>query len=43
VVETDPITWIEVATGRRSWADAVAAGRIKASGNRADLSGYFPL
>jgi hypothetical protein len=41
VVETDGVTWILVATGRLAWADAVAAGKIKASGNRADLSAYL--
>jgi putative sterol carrier protein len=39
----DPITWVEVATGRLPWADAVAAGRIRASGNRADLSEFLPV
>lgn len=43
VVETDPITWMTVATGRLGWAEAVAAGRIRLSGNRADLSRHFPL
>jgi len=41
VVETDPTTWILVATGRVAWADAVADGRIRASGNRADLTDYL--
>jgi uncharacterized SCP-like protein len=43
VVETDPLTWLDVATGRRSWSDAVAAGDVRASGTRADLSGLLPL
>jgi hypothetical protein len=43
VVELDPRTWLELATGRLSWADAVAAGRVSASGTRADLSPYLPL
>ncbi|NUT36278.1 MAG: hypothetical protein HOV79_24745 [Hamadaea sp.] len=43
VVEMDGVTFLEVATGRVGWADAVAAGRIRASGNRADLSTYMPL
>ena len=43
VVETDPLTWVQIATGRVSWADAVDAGRIRASGNRADLGGYLPV
>ncbi|WP_229398912.1 sterol carrier family protein [Micromonospora okii] len=43
VVELDPITWLEVATGRLSWAEAVGAGRVRASGGRADLSAHLPL
>jgi hypothetical protein len=43
VVETDPATWILLATGRLAWADAVAGGRVRASGPRADLSEYLPL
>jgi hypothetical protein len=43
VVETDPITWVLAATGRLSWADAVADGRIRASGIRTDLSDHLPL
>jgi len=30
-------------TGQLSWADAVAAGQVAASGLRADLSTLFPL
>jgi hypothetical protein len=43
VVETDPRTWLELATGSLKWTDALADGRIMASGNRADLSGLLPL
>ena len=43
VVETDAATWLRLTTGELSWADAVAAGSVTASGNRADLSGYLPL
>jgi hypothetical protein len=43
VVETDPMTWLLVATGRLGWADAVVSGRISASGMRTDLSEYMPL
>lgn len=43
VVETDPVTWLELATGRLDWAAAMAAGRVRASGPRADISGYLPL
>lgn len=42
-VETDPQTWLRLATGQQSWAEAVAAGRVHVSGERADLSGYLPL
>ena len=43
VVETDPETWIAVATGELSWAEAIETGRIRASGERTDLSAYLPL
>ena len=43
VVETDPQTWLALATGLVTWDDAVAAGRVSASGERADLSGLLPL
>ena len=43
VVETDPRTWLELAAGSLEWTDAVNSGRVKASGNRADLSGLLPL
>src|SRR5882757_2572620 len=32
VVETDPVTFVLLATGRVPWADAVGDGRITASG-----------
>jgi hypothetical protein len=43
VVETDPLTWLELATGELAWSAAVAGGRVRASGQRADISGYLPL
>lgn len=43
VVETDPVTWIALATGTQTWAEALAAGRISASGTRADLAPLLPL
>ncbi|MEU4243811.1 sterol carrier family protein [Actinoplanes sp. NPDC026619] len=43
VVETDPVTWVLVATERVSWADALRDGRLRASGNRTDLTDYLPL
>src|SRR5690242_17309434 len=43
VVETDPVTWLELATGRQAWAAAVASGKVRASGSRSDLSAFLPL
>lgn len=43
VVETDPLTWLRVATGREPFATAVATGAIRASGNRSDLTDYLPV
>ena len=43
VVETDPRTWLELAAGALTWSDAVAAGRVHASGERADLADWLPL
>ncbi|GAA0296491.1 maleylpyruvate isomerase family mycothiol-dependent enzyme [Streptomyces polychromogenes] len=43
VVETDPLTWLRLATGRTGWAEALDAARVSASGERADLSGLLPL
>jgi hypothetical protein len=43
VVEMDPRTWLELAVGRCRWADAVADGRVRASGERSDLGGWLPL
>lgn len=43
VVETDPRTWLELATGRLGWAAALAEGRLVASGIRADVSEWLPL
>ena len=43
VIECDAATWLAMATGQVSWAEAVAAGRVAASGLRADLSALLPL
>src|SRR4051812_47085992 len=43
VVETDPVSFVRLAAGREQWADLVAAGRVRASGERSDLSGLLPL
>ena len=43
VVETDPVTWVKLATGLLPWADAAAAGLVRVSGVRADLAPYLPV
>ena len=44
VVEADARTWVALALGRLSWADAVADGGVRASGNRADeVADHLPL
>ncbi|MBL1116140.1 maleylpyruvate isomerase family mycothiol-dependent enzyme [Streptomyces sp. 110] len=43
VVETDPPTWIRLATGRLTWAEALESGPLTASGDRADLSAHLPV
>ncbi|MFM5904155.1 MAG: sterol carrier family protein [Microbacteriaceae bacterium] len=43
VVEMDAFTWFDLAVGAIDWADATASGRLRASGNRADISDCLPL
>ncbi|SFN43420.1 hypothetical protein SAMN05216207_101447 [Pseudonocardia ammonioxydans] len=44
VVETDPRTWIALALGRLTWADAVASGAVRASGSRAgEVAALLPV
>jgi hypothetical protein len=43
VVETDPVTWFKLATGRLGWDEAVRTGTVRASGARSDLSAFLPL
>jgi hypothetical protein len=43
VIEMNPRTWLELATGLRSWADAMAAGAVSASGSRADIAWLLPV
>ena len=44
VVETDPRTWLALATGRLDWADAVGSGAVRASGIRtAEVGRHLPL
>src|SRR6478735_4858062 len=42
VVETDVETWLGLATGELTWDDAVEAGLVHASGERADLADWLP-
>lgn len=43
VVETDPISWLELASGRLRWQEITVDGRLRASGERSDISALFPL
>ncbi|MEO6204751.1 MAG: sterol carrier family protein [Mycobacteriales bacterium] len=43
VVEADPIAFVRLVSGREQWTDLVRTGRVRASGERADLSGFVPL
>jgi|SRR5512133_3265149 hypothetical protein len=43
VVETDAPTWLALVMGTEDWTDAEVAGRVRASGLRADLSAYLPM
>jgi len=43
VVETDPLTWIRLATGRTDWDRELDAAHLTASGERADLRPHLPV
>lgn len=43
VVEMKPDTWLQLVTGRLTWAEALASAQVRASGERTDLSVYLPL
>ncbi len=43
VIEMDAATWLALASGTLTWSDALAAHRVAASGQRADLTGWVPL
>lgn len=43
VIEMNAETWVALATGSLSWADAVASDLVSASGSRASLDGLLPL
>ena len=43
VIEMNAETWLALAKGERTWADAMAEGLINASGARADLTELLPI
>jgi uncharacterized protein (TIGR03083 family) len=43
VVETDPVTFCRLASGRITWDAAAASGALQFSGLRTNLTPYFPL
>lgn len=43
VIETDAATWLALATGAETWAEAVGRGAVRASGVRADVSPWLPV
>jgi len=43
VIEMDADTWLALANGERTWADAMSQGLISASGARADLTDLLPI
>ena len=43
VVEVDADTWVRLGLGDLPWADAERTGRLRASGERSDLSVLLPL
>ncbi|MCI2956394.1 sterol carrier family protein [Agromyces atrinae] len=43
VIETDAATWLDLAAGTITWAEARASGRASASGQRAELGDLLPV
>ena len=43
VVETDADSWLDLALGRSTFAELSAAGSVRASGERSDLTSLLPL
>lgn len=43
VVEMSADTFLKLATGATTWTEALAAGTVAASGERADLTALLPL
>jgi hypothetical protein len=42
-VEVEPVAFVQLCTGRLGWQEAVRDGRVRASGERSDLSPLLPL
>lgn len=43
VIEMDASSWLALASGRTTWEEARASGRVHASGQRAELAGHVPV
>ena len=43
VIEMNAEVWLGLVTGKESYDDAVASGKVVASGLRTDLQGFLPL
>ncbi|MFJ9926702.1 sterol carrier family protein [Streptomyces misionensis] len=43
VVETDPLTWVRLATGRLAWREALDEAKVSAGGERADIGALLPV
>lgn len=43
VIEMDASSWLALASGRATWEEARASGRVHASGQRAELTGHVPV
>ena len=43
VIEMNADTWLALAYGDRTWADAMSAGLINASGAQSDLTELLPI
>jgi hypothetical protein len=43
VIEMPPALWIDLALGRTTWAEARVSGKLRASGERTDLTDLLPL
>ena len=42
-VEVEPLAFVLLCAGRLAWAEGVRDGRVRASGERSDLSALLPL